>query len=77
MQTSPELNKGISPKQARLLKGLSQEKVAKLLGIHRHTYIKWERNADDMPVGKAKEFSAIVGRGVDEIFFGQQSTLSR
>src|SRR5690349_10429478 len=28
--------------------------------------MKWERNADEMPVGKAKEFSEIVGRGVDK-----------
>ena len=61
----------ISPKQARLLSDLSQKEVADQLGVHRQTYMKWERNADEMPVGKAKAFSMIVGREVDEIFFSQ------
>jgi DNA-binding XRE family transcriptional regulator len=64
----------ISPKQARVLSDLSQKEVAEKLGVHRQTYMKWERNADEMPVGKAKEFSEIVGRGVDEIFFTRVST---
>lgn len=58
----------ISPKQARVLSNLSQRKVAEELGVHRQTYMRWEHNPDEMPVGKAKQFSAIVGRGVDEIF---------
>jgi DNA-binding XRE family transcriptional regulator len=66
----------ISPKQARVLCDLSQKEVAYKLGVHRQTYMKWERNPDEIPVGKAKEFSEIVGRGVDEIFFVPESTLS-
>jgi DNA-binding XRE family transcriptional regulator len=68
---------GISPKQARILSDLSQKEVAERLGVHRQTYMKWERNADEMPIGKAKEFSKIVGREIDEIFFNHESTLSR
>lgn len=64
-------------KQARLLSGLTQVQVAEKLEVHRDTYMKWERNADMMPVGKAKEVSAIFGRGIDEIFFTHESTLSR
>ncbi|WP_088227816.1 helix-turn-helix transcriptional regulator [Desulfosporosinus sp. FKB] len=67
----------ISAKQARLRKELSQKKVAELLGVHRQTYMKWEHNADEMPVGKAKEFCKIVNLPVDEIFFSPGSTLSR
>lgn len=65
---------GISLKQARLLSDLSQKEVAKRLGVHRQTYMKWEHNPDEMPVGKAKDFSVIVGRKVDEIFFNSIST---
>lgn len=64
-------------RQARLLSGLTQEQVAQKLAVHRQTYMKWERNADEMPVGKAKETSVILGRGIDEIFFASESTLSR
>lgn len=67
----------LSPKQARMLCDLTQQEVAERLGVHRQTYMNWERNADEMPVGKAKEFSKIVGKGVDEIFFDSVSTLSR
>ena len=66
----------LSVKQARLLSDFTQKAVAEELGVHRQTFSKWELNPDEMPVGKAKEFSALVNRNVDEIFFNQQSTLS-
>lgn len=66
----------LSVKQARLLSDLTQQAIAEKLGVHRQTYMRWELNPDEMPVGKAKEFSTIVKRNVDEIFFSQQSTLS-
>lgn len=64
----------VSPKQARLLCEKSQKEIAEMLGVHRDTYTKWEKNPDAMPVGKAKEFAVIVGREVDEIFFIGLST---
>ena len=67
----------VSPRQARILCDLTQQDVADGLGVHRQTYMNWERNPDEMPVGKAKEFSKLVKRGVDEIFFDKESTLSR
>ena len=67
----------ISVKQARLRNEFSQSKVAEKLKVHRQTYMKWEQNPDDMPVGKAKEFCLIVNMPIDEIFFSRESTLSR
>lgn len=67
----------ISPKQARLLSEKTQVETAKHLKVAKQTYLKWEGSPDEMPVGKAKEFSKFVGRSVDEIFFDSQSTLSR
>ncbi|MBA9086985.1 DNA-binding XRE family transcriptional regulator [Fontibacillus solani] len=64
----------VSPKQARLLCEKTQREIAGILGVHRDTYMKWEKNPDVMPVGKAKEFASIVGRNVDEIFFSIMST---
>lgn len=67
----------VSLKQARLLSELSQRAVAEKIGVHRQTYIKWEKNPDAVPVKFAKELSAVFGKGVDEIFFDTESTLSR
>lgn len=67
----------LSLKQARLLADLTQKEMAARLGVHRQTYMKWEHNADEMPIGKAKQFAKIVGRDIDEIFFHSKSTLSR
>lgn len=64
-------------KQARLLAEMTQQEVADRMGIHRHTYMKWEQNPDEMPIGRAKQFCEIVGVSIDEIFFGIKSTLSR
>lgn len=66
----------LSVKQARLLSDFTQKAVAERLGVHRQTFSQWELNPDKMPVGKAKEFSALVKRNVDEIFFSHESTLS-
>ncbi|ASS69219.1 helix-turn-helix domain-containing protein [Paenibacillus sp. RUD330] len=64
-------------KKARLIAGLTQQETADLLNVHRQTYIKWEKDPDNMPVGQAKKFSESVNLNVDEIFFGVESTLSR
>lgn len=64
-------------KQARLFSGFSQAEIATLLGVHRQTYMKWEKNADEMPLGKAREFSRITQVSIDNIFFNYDSTLSR
>jgi DNA-binding transcriptional regulator YiaG len=33
----------VSPKEARLRLGLNQTKMAEAMGIHRQTWVKWER----------------------------------
>lgn len=64
-------------KQARLLKGMTQEQVAKELGIHVQTYRKMEKHPDDVTVGEAKKISAILEFSYDFIFFNDNSTFSR
>ncbi|PWV97473.1 DNA-binding XRE family transcriptional regulator [Paenibacillus cellulosilyticus] len=68
---------GLTLKQARQLAGLTQKEVAEVLGVHTHTYMKWERNPEEMSVGTAKQFSRIVKVEVNEIFFEDQSNLIR
>lgn len=64
-------------KQARLFSDMSQADIANSLGVHRQTYMKWEKNPDEMPIGRAKEFSKITNTSLDNIFFASESTLGR
>ncbi|WP_416309858.1 helix-turn-helix transcriptional regulator [Ruthenibacterium lactatiformans] len=61
-------------KQARLLSGITQQRMADLLGVHRTTYRKIEKNPDLASVKQAREIAKITGIDVDQIFFAQQST---
>ncbi len=42
-------------KEERLELGLSQLDAAYLLGVSRPTYIKWEQDIDQMPIGKYEQ----------------------
>jgi DNA-binding XRE family transcriptional regulator len=71
-----QLRKGViqmvfSPKQARLVKGLRQEDVAKKIGVYIQTYRKLENNPEDFTISQAKTFSELVGIPYDQIFFSQ------
>ncbi|KIL35126.1 hypothetical protein SD71_15925 [Cohnella kolymensis] len=64
-------------KQARLLAEMTQQDVANTLGVHVQTYMKWERNPEEMTIGTAKQFSRVVKRELEEIFFDSESNLIR
>lgn len=64
-------------KQARLIAGFTQREIAELLCVHPQTYMKWEKNPEEMSVGTAKQFSRIVNIDFEEIFFDSQSNLIR
>lgn len=67
----------LTVKKARLIAGLKQKDIAEILGVHVQTYMKWERNPEEMSIGTAKQFSKIVGIEVEEIFFDKESNLIR
>ncbi|MCV9884734.1 helix-turn-helix transcriptional regulator [Metabacillus halosaccharovorans] len=75
--TSDFMNVKFTLKQARLLKGYSQNQMAEELGIHVQTYRKMEKQPDTVTVGEAKKISEILGMNYDHIFFSSHSTLSR
>lgn len=58
MDTAKKLTK------LRKEKGLSQEEVAKLIGVGRTTYLKYE-NGENRPVRKLKELSRLFGVSYD------------
>lgn len=61
----------ITLKQARLLKELSQEHMASVLGVHVQTYRKLEENPGMVTINQAKLLSAELGISYDDIFFGE------
>lgn len=67
----------LTVKKARLLSGMTQKDVAEVLGVHVHTYMKWEKNPEEMSIGTAKQFARLVEFGLEDIFFDDESNLIR
>lgn len=68
---------GLTMKQWRLAKGLSQEDMASKCSVHRNTYASWEDNPDNVSVGNAKIIAQALGESVNTIFFTNNSTKCR
>lgn len=69
--------KGITLEMARARIGLTQEELAKKLGITRNTYAKYEKYKTSMRIDMAQKFSLIVGISIDNlIFFNDDYTSS-
>lgn len=56
-------------RQHRLVREISQEKMADELGVHRNTYAALEENPGKMSVDQAKTIAKILEVTVDDIFF--------
>lgn len=63
-------------KQARLLAGKTQVEAAEYLGVCRDTYRNIEQRPERATIKQAKELSIFFGIGLDQIFFGENSTFS-
>lgn len=59
----------ISLKAARMMRGLTQDEMADKLGVHRNTYINWERHPEDISMKKADEICKILNVSMDRIIF--------
>lgn len=69
--------KGVTLEMARAKIGLTQEELAKKLGINRNTYAKYEKYKTSMRIDMAQKFSSIVGISIDNlIFFNEDYTSS-
>ena len=66
----------ISLKMARIKTGMTQEEIAKKLGISRNTYMDYERYDTPMRITTAIDFCRIVDIPMDEIFFEKNYTSS-
>ncbi|MGQ0419115.1 helix-turn-helix transcriptional regulator [Bacillus sp. HC-Mk] len=67
----------LTMRQARLVKGITQQEMAIKLNVHVDTYRKMEKNPDEVTIGNAKKISNLLGFSYDQIFFNDYSTLSR
>lgn len=65
---------GLSLKQWRLVKGISQAEMADKCGVHRNTYAAWEEKPDDISIGNAKVIARVLRESIDAIFFSDDST---
>lgn len=60
---------GLTIKQWRLAKEISQEQMAEKCGVHRNTYAAWEDRPEDISIKNAKIIANALGESVDRIFF--------
>lgn len=58
----------MTPRQARLVAGLKQEDMAKLLAVHRNTYAALEKDPGRFTLAQAWQFCRVVERPLEEIF---------
>ena len=58
-------------RQARLLSGKSQRKIADEMHVNVDTYRRMELYPQSATIERAKQFSEIVGIPLDQIFFAQ------
>lgn len=62
---------GLTIRQWRLAKEISQEQMAEKCGVHRNTYAAWEERPEDISVKNAKIIANVLGESVNKIFFDQ------
>lgn len=59
---------GMSPKAARLIRGMRQEEVAELLCVHRTTYGELERHPERFTIQQAHQLCRAYRMSMDELF---------
>lgn len=67
----------ITLKQARRMKDISQSEMAKVLGVHVQTYRRIEKSPQTATVEQVKALCKKLEISYNDIFFGDESTLSR
>ena len=68
---------GLTLKQWRLAKEISQEEMTAKCNVHRNTYAAWKENPNNISVGNAKIIAKALNESVNTIFFDSDSTKCR
>jgi len=67
----------LSLKEWRRAKGVSQQAVASFCHIHVNTYMQWEKNPANIPLGAAHKIAECIGVPYSDIdFLSENSTNS-
>lgn len=53
----------------RRAKGITQDEMAKMLGISKPTYVRWERKPDNITIGFANKIAKIFETDLSNIIF--------
>lgn len=59
---------GLTLRQWRRLKEMSQQELADKLNVHVNTIIRYEQNPDSVTIGMAKEIADALGVPIEDIF---------
>jgi HTH-type transcriptional regulator, cell division transcriptional repressor len=73
MQTNVFLGERIT--NARLAKGISQEKLAELTGVKTSTLIKWETDRSSPRINRLNQLAGILGVSIVWLLAGDKSSL--
>ena len=68
---------GMTIRQARRMKDISQKEMAETLEVSEDTYRRIERDPERASIRQAKIISKTTGVSIDEIFFDRDSSLTR
>lgn len=63
------MDEKITLKAARVNTGLTQEEVAKIMGVRRETISAWEDNNKIIKLGSLKRLCDLYKKSIDDIFF--------
>lgn len=63
----------ISLAAARVNAGLTQEEVAKKMGISKNTLVKWEKGVSEPSISQGRKLSAIYDMPLNNIFLPTKS----
>lgn len=64
-------------KEFRLNKGLSQEQLARVIGVSRPTYTAIEAGKQELSLDEAKKLATLFGFGVDELLSGATPNIEK
>lgn len=59
----------LTMRQWRMAKEISQEAIAKQLGVHVNTYLNWEKAPEKISVAHAEKIAEILGVPIEDIEF--------
>lgn len=60
--------------ELRRAKGISQEEMAAVCGVHVNTYRAWELNPDDIKLAKAQLIADRLGIKLEDVFLPSDTT---